>query len=169
MKAGCTQSSIAREIGVHKSIVSRELRRKRYGRCCDRRGQLRDCVGIDERPDITGHKQRYGDWEADTIIISKGGRQVIVSLTGRKSKLSLLVKADRKTAAEVTQAISDLLLPLKDRVHTHIRSRQGICASPADCIEVEGRLLFFPSLLCPGTRSERKHQRIGQAVFSEEA
>ena len=91
-------------------------RKKRYG-SYSTRGQLTNRTAIDERPGIVDRRSRYGDWELDTII-GKGHKQAIVSLTERKSKLSLIAKVPRKTADLVTRAIIRLLRPVADRVHT---------------------------------------------------
>lgn len=91
-------------------------RRKRYG-TYNRRGQLVNRISIDERPAIVETRHRIGDWELDTII-GKGHKQAIVSLTERKSRLTLIRKVERKTADKVSKAIIHLLKPLAHRVHT---------------------------------------------------
>ena len=83
----------------------------------DRRGEIKNKVSIDERPAIVEAKERIGDWEADTII-GKQHKQALVSLTERKSRFSLIYKVERKTSDQVTEAISHLLLPIKQYVHT---------------------------------------------------
>ena len=60
---------------------------------------------------------RYGDWEADTII-GKGQKQAIVSLTERRARLTLLVKVQTREAKTVGQAMTRLLWPVANRVHT---------------------------------------------------
>jgi IS30 family transposase len=91
-------------------------RRKRYG-SRDRRGQLANRRCISERPALVEQRSRLGDWEADTIV-GKGRRQALVSLTERKSKLTLLAKVEHATAEAVEAAITRLLEPLASRVHT---------------------------------------------------
>ena len=34
----------------------------------DKRGQIRNRVSIDERPEVVGQKARIGDWEIETVI-----------------------------------------------------------------------------------------------------
>jgi len=80
-------------------------------------GEIKNKVSIDERPAIVEAKERIGDWEADTII-GKRHQQALVSLTERKSRFSLIYKVERKTSDQVTEAISHLLLPIKQYVHT---------------------------------------------------
>lgn len=54
---------------------------------------------------------RIGDWELDTII-GKGHKQAIVSLTERKSRLTLIRKVGHKSADKVASVILHLLKPL---------------------------------------------------------
>lgn len=91
-------------------------RKKRYG-SNDRRGQIKNRVSIDERPVIVEQRSRIGDWEVDTII-GKGHKQAIVTLTERKSGLTLIQKVDRRTKENTGQAIKELLYSIMDRVHT---------------------------------------------------
>lgn len=101
---------------LYRHLRCRKKRKKRYG-SNDRRGQIKNKVSIDERPPIVDSRERLGDWEADTII-GKRHKQAIVSVTERKSRFALIYKVKRKTADQVTKAISKLLLPIKDNVHT---------------------------------------------------
>jgi len=101
---------------LHKHLRCQKKRRKRYGKY-SRRGQIPDRVGIELRPVIVDARLRIGDWEADTII-GKNHHQAIVSLTERKSKLTLLKKVVRKTAEAVRDAVIELLGPISCAVHT---------------------------------------------------
>jgi IS30 family transposase len=111
---------ILRDKGVggdlHRHLRCQKKRKKRYG-IYDRRGKLKNRVGIDERPAIVDTRQRLGDWEVDTII-GKGHRHAIVSLVERKSRLTLLKKVERKTAQNVADAVIELLKSLPVRTHT---------------------------------------------------
>ena len=101
---------------LHQHLRCQKQRRKRYG-SRDRRGQLVNRRCISQRPAIVQQRSRLGDWEADTIS-GKGHQQALVSLTERKSKLTLLAKVEQATAEAVEAAISGLLEPLAQRVHT---------------------------------------------------
>lgn len=101
---------------LYRHLRCQKVRKKRYG-SYDRRGQLRNRVSIEARPAIVDRRSRLGDWELDTII-GKGHRQVLVSLTERKSRLALFAKVSSKKAEGVTESILKLLVPLSDRVHT---------------------------------------------------
>jgi transposase, IS30 family len=101
---------------LHLSLRCRKVRRKRYG-THSRRGQIPNRVCIEARPAVVEAKRRLGDWEADTII-GRGHQSALVSLTERKSKLTLLRKVERRSADEVARASLALLGPLADKVHT---------------------------------------------------
>jgi len=94
----------------------RKRRRKRYG-SYDRRGRLKGCRSITERPAIVSEKRRVGDWEADTII-GQHHHQALVSVVERKSKLTLLKKVTRNTSEAVAQALEELLKPVRAKCHT---------------------------------------------------
>jgi IS30 family transposase len=91
-------------------------RRKRYGKY-DRRGQLPNCPSIDERPALVNHRRRVGDWEVDTLL-GKRHKPVLITLTERKSRFTLLGKVAQRTARAVQNQIYRLLLPVADKVHT---------------------------------------------------
>nr|VFJ65639.1 MAG: Transposase and inactivated derivatives, IS30 family [Candidatus Kentron sp. FW]VFJ72174.1 MAG: Transposase and inactivated derivatives, IS30 family [Candidatus Kentron sp. FW] len=101
---------------LHLHLRCRKKRKKRYG-THERRGQLPNRVSIEERPALVERRERLGDWELDTII-GKGHKQAIVSLTERKSRLSLIAKVETKRADKVEQAVLKLLKPLSEQVHT---------------------------------------------------
>ncbi len=94
----------------------KKQRRKRYG-STSYRGRLLNRVSIDQRPAIVDTRSRIGDWELDTII-GKGHRQAIVSLTERKSRLTLLAKVKRKRAELISRSIRRLLKPIASKVFT---------------------------------------------------
>lgn len=101
---------------LHLHLRCRKKRKKRYG-STDRRGQIRNRVSIDKRPDIVEERSRIGDWEADTVIGRRGG-SVLVTLVERKSRFSVIALAPDKRADSVTQALAGALLPYQEQVHT---------------------------------------------------
>nr|VFJ88521.1 MAG: hypothetical protein BECKLFY1418A_GA0070994_100459 [Candidatus Kentron sp. LFY] len=108
---------------LYAHLRCQKKRKKRYG-AHERRGQLPNKVSIEERPAIVDRRQRIGDWELDTII-GKSHKQAIVSLTERKSRLSLISKVPTKGADEVKAAVLGLLESLSEHVHTSI-SPKGV-------------------------------------------
>ena len=60
----------------------KKKRKKRYG-SNERRGILKNRIGIDLRPAIVDTRSRVGDWEADTII-GKANKQAYRLYNGKK-------------------------------------------------------------------------------------
>lgn len=102
---------------LYKHLRCRKKRKKRYGKYDRRSNHLLDRTIIDERPKLVDNKERLGDWEVDTII-GKNHKQAIVSLTERKSYLTLIRKVDTRTAENVSEAVIDMLKPIAGIVHT---------------------------------------------------
>jgi transposase, IS30 family len=101
---------------LYRHLRCQKQRRKRYG-THSRRGRIPNRTGIEARPKVVAARRRVGDWEADTVI-GRGRQAALVSLVERKSKLTLLGRVARHTAAEVAQAAISLLAPVAERVHT---------------------------------------------------
>ena len=81
------------------------------------RGQIKNRVNISKRAKAVESKSRFGDFEVDTII-GKDHKGAIVTLVDRKSKYTLMKIVKSKHADVVTEAIVDLLQPIKHLVHT---------------------------------------------------
>lgn len=101
---------------LYRHLRCQRKRKKRYG-SHSTRGLIPGRVSIDERPAVVDRKNRFGDWELDTVI-GKRHQQAIVTITERKSKLALFAKVERKTSDLVKDAIIELLEPIKDWVKT---------------------------------------------------
>ena len=100
----------------HLRIGGTKQRRKRRN-SRDRRGTIKNRVGIEERPDIVERKIRIGDWEGDTVV-GKNHQGALVTLVDRKSKLTLIGKVDRYTAEAVEKTIISLMELLPRRNYT---------------------------------------------------
>lgn len=94
-----------------------KLRRKRYASGQERRGSLKNCRRISERPKVVDKRSRIADWEGDTVI-GRGHQGVLVTLVERKSRYTLAAQLPRRTSAEVGQMVIDLLRPHKARCKT---------------------------------------------------
>ena len=89
-----------------------KVRRKRYASGHERRGVLKNRIGIEHRPAVVDLKNRIGDWEGDTVI-GKGHKGALVTLVERKSRYTLAHPLPSKHSSGVTQAIVELLRPHK--------------------------------------------------------
>ena len=89
--------------------------KRRHGKST--RGQIKNRVGIEERPVIVDARERLGDWEIDTVI-GNGHQGALVTIVERATRKVLCAQVASKTAAEVTKATIALLKPYQDHVHT---------------------------------------------------
>lgn len=81
------------------------------------RGQIKDRISIDDRPQVVDDKKRVGDWEIDTVI-GKGHSGALVTIVERKTMYTLIARVYGKCADWVTQATIKLLEPFIDRTHS---------------------------------------------------
>jgi IS30 family transposase len=85
-----------------------KARRKRYGSGRQRRGVLKNRVGIEQRPCVVAIRERLGDWEGDTVI-GRGHSGVLVTLVERKSRFTLARCLPKREAEPVSAAIIEML------------------------------------------------------------
>lgn len=93
---------------------------KKYQKRCNgkrSRGQIRNRVGIEERPDVVEEKSRIGDWEIDTVI-GKGHSGALVTIVERLTQFTLVANVPDKSAEAVTEATIRLLKPYSSVLHT---------------------------------------------------
>jgi len=98
----------------HLRVACRKYR-KRYGSSKNKWEGIKDKVSIDQRPDIINQKQRYGDWEIDTIV-GKNNKGAIVTVVERKSAFLVMEKLEGKNAGKLAKSVVKLLAPYKDLV-----------------------------------------------------
>ena len=106
------------------------------------RGCIPGRVDISERPAIVDRKERFGDWEIDTIIGAEY-KGVVVSIVERYSKLTRLAKVSRKTAEEVEQALTGKLHDVKDCVLTITADNGKEFANHRAVTEKLGATVYF--------------------------
>lgn len=93
---------------LHQHLRCRKKRRKRYASGRDRRGEIKNRVGISERPAIVDERKRVGDWEADTVI-GKQESQAIVTIVERKTRFLVARKVSGRSADRVRDAMITVL------------------------------------------------------------
>ncbi|OOZ38066.1 IS30 family transposase [Solemya elarraichensis gill symbiont] len=99
----------------HLRVASKPYR-KRYG-SYDRRGKIKNRVGIDDRPAVVDRGTRIGDWEGDTVI-GKGCKSALLTMVERKTLYTVIVRLTGKRADLLTEAAVQNMQHLKDRVKT---------------------------------------------------
>lgn len=72
------------------------------------RGKIRITNLINERPAKANNRLEIGHWELDTVA-GKTGRSCVVTMVDRKSRYTLIGKANKKSSEPVTRAITELL------------------------------------------------------------
>lgn len=107
-----------------------------------KKGPIKNRVGIEQRPKIVDEKQRVGDLEADTIVGAKH-RSAIVSLVDRRTKLVKLMLITYNSAAAAADAITTLLRPLKEHLHTITADNGSEFAAHEDVTQELGIPFYF--------------------------
>jgi transposase, IS30 family len=95
--------------------TARKKYRRRYGSGKYAYQSIKNRIFIDQRPDVINSRQRYGDWEIDTIV-GKNNKGSIVTLVERKSAFTLMAKLSRKNADELARTVINLMAPYKEKV-----------------------------------------------------
>ena len=79
---------------------------------------IKNRVTIDQRPQIVDAKQRFGDWEIDTIV-GENNKGAIVTLVERKTAFMMMEKLKKgKNAKELSKVVIRLLIAYIRQVHT---------------------------------------------------
>jgi len=79
---------------------------------------IKNRVSIDKRPEIVDTKQRFGDWEIDTII-GENNKGAIVTMVERKTAFMMMEKLPKgKNAQELAKVVIRLMFAYKEKVHT---------------------------------------------------
>ncbi len=81
------------------------------------RGTIIDRIMIGKRPKIVEKKSRIGDWEIDTVV-GKDHKGFLVTVVDRKSKFVIIKNVPTKEASVVTEALIEMIYPIKDITHT---------------------------------------------------
>ncbi len=79
---------------------------------------IKNRVSIEERPEIINKKERFGDWEIDTII-GNNQQGAIVTITERTTNFFLMKKLTKgKNARALAETVIQMLMPYKAHVHS---------------------------------------------------
>jgi IS30 family transposase len=103
---------------------------------------IQDKVSIDSRPDVINQRERFGDWEIDTIV-GPGNKGAILTATERTTGFLLMKKLPKgKNAKALVKALFFLLLPYKQHVHS-IMSDNGTEFYEHKLIAKKRNAMFF--------------------------
>lgn len=79
---------------------------------------IRNRISIDDRPKVINNKERFGDWEIDTII-GKEGKGAIVTIVERTTSFLMIRKLPQgKNAKSLADNVIDMLRPYKNMAHS---------------------------------------------------
>lgn len=77
---------------------------------------IKNRVSIDKRPEAVNNRERFGDWEIDTII-GKDYKGAIVTIVERDTGFFMMRKLPKgKNAKDLSKHVIDMLLPYKNSV-----------------------------------------------------
>jgi IS30 family transposase len=85
---------------------SHRKRRKKHG-SRDKRGHIPDRRPISERPDVVDSRDRFGDWEGDTVV-GKSHGSFVATHVERKSRYLLVGRMDDKSADSMNATTQQL-------------------------------------------------------------
>ena len=108
---------------LYKSCRHELKYRRRYiqSKC----SRISNKVSIEQRPNIINNRERFGDWEIDTII-GENRKGAIVTIVERTTGFVLMHKLKHgKDAKELANTVIQMLLPYKHLVHS-ITSDNGL-------------------------------------------
>jgi len=79
---------------------------------------IKNRVSIDQRPEVINQKERFGDWEIDTII-GNNQKGAIVTITERTTNFFMMRKLEKgKDSKALAKVVTEMLLPYKANVHS---------------------------------------------------
>ena len=107
-----------KEKGTLYQYLARKQRcRRRRGNKTDSRGHIINKISIEQRPSEANNRERFGDFEQDTIIGSNH-KGAILTLVDRKTLFTKLVLLEGKNAIQLCEQTIKTLYDLKPYLHT---------------------------------------------------
>jgi len=102
---------------LYEHLRSRGKKYRKRGNSKDSRGKIKGRVDISERPVVVEQRERFGDFEIDTII-GKDHKGAIVTINDRATGLLKMKKLEGKNAEALADKTIELLTPYKFFLHT---------------------------------------------------
>ena len=82
---------------LYRCLCRAHKKRRKQRRYGSGRGLIPGRVSIHDRPQLVGDRQRFGDWEGDTVVGARGTGQITTHVE-RKSRYLIAARLDDKTA-----------------------------------------------------------------------
>ena len=101
-----------------------------------KRGQIKDRVDIDQRPQIVEQKQRVGDVEMD-LVIGKNHKGALLTINDRATGMLKMGYVESKEAAVVQAKAVELLAEWKPLLHTVTTDNAGRPVPKGVCLPQE--------------------------------
>lgn len=122
------------------------------------RPQQQACRALRLRPEIIARRERYGDWEGDTIVSPPRSRSALVSLVERKSGYVELVAIGDRQAVTANQAIYRRLSLYPDQLRHSLTLDNGSEFSQPAALAASLRLdVFFTDPHSPWQRGTNEN------------
>lgn len=103
---------------------------------------IKDKKSIEERPAVINEKQRFGDWEIDTIV-GKENKGAIVTIVERQTGFLMMKKLQNgKHSKDLAKTVIEMLMPYKNDVHS-ITSDNGTEFAAHKLITKKLKIDFF--------------------------
>ena len=93
---------------LHHFLRCQKTYRKRHNKGRDRRGQIPNRQDISLRPESIEKRERFGDWEGDTMV-GRSHRGVLLTYVERKTKVLRMKGLPHRKAALICTATTELL------------------------------------------------------------
>jgi len=102
---------------LYEDLRSQGKKYRKRGNSKDSRGKIKGRIDISERPAIVEERERFGDFEIDTII-GKNHKGAIVTINDRATGFLKMRKLESKNAEILAEKTIEVLTPYKNVLHT---------------------------------------------------
>lgn len=102
---------------LYQYLARKQRCRGKRGNKTDSRGQIINKISIEQRPLEANNRERFGDFEQDTIIGSNH-RGAILTMVDRKTLFTKLVLLEGKNATQLSEQTIKTLMDFKPYLHT---------------------------------------------------
>jgi len=102
---------------LYENLRTRGKKYRKRGNSKDRRGKIQGRIDIDLRPQIVEQRERFGDFEIDTII-GKNHKGAIVTINDRATGLLKMRILESKNAEMLADKTIEVLRPYQEVLHT---------------------------------------------------